>query len=124
MNPMTDLPNHNVLGIVFRLFEAQPYFRQLWDNSGLFQEFKLANEFDRVVLSYIRRMIHTSDSVPEVSLEACSQIDRTLRVVKQELEGSLDLIYQDSKDKATIFEDGLVSTQYLDEKADDAITKM
>jgi hypothetical protein len=69
-------------------------------------------------------MIHTSDSVPEVSLEACSQIDRTLRVVKQELEGSMDLIYQDKTDKGTIFEDGLVSTQYLDEKANDAIIKM
>ena len=57
-------------------------------------------------------------------MEACSQIDRTLRVVKQELEGSLDLIYQNSNDKGTIFEDGLVSTQYLDEKANDAISKM
>ena len=121
MNPIADLQNHNALSIIFRLFEAQPYFRQLWDNSPLFQEITLTLEFDQVVLSYIRRMIHSSDSAPEVPLEICCQIDKNLRVTKQELDGSLDLIYQESIGKSTIFEDGLVSTQYLEEKAKDAI---
>ena len=35
MNPILDL-NHNSLGVIFRLFEAQPYLRQLWDTSPLF----------------------------------------------------------------------------------------
>jgi hypothetical protein len=84
MNPLVEI-NHNSLGAIFRLFEAQPYMRQLWDTSALFQEIRVSDEIDSVVLFLVRGMVHNSGP-QEISLQACAIIDRELRVKKQQLD--------------------------------------
>jgi hypothetical protein len=51
------------LYIIFRLFDAEPFLRTLWDTSPLYAiELEKLNEKDRMVCQYLLRMVHNNEA--------------------------------------------------------------
>jgi len=68
--------NQRNLETIFRLFEAQPFLKQVWDASSIY-----SLQGGGIVVSVIKSMLHTSDET--LSLKEHIELDK-LRVNKSE----------------------------------------
>ena len=138
------------LRTVFRLFDAQPFLRALWDTSALFDiNLEVLDPNDQLICHFLRDMVHhepdsrlhlarRADESSLATLSGINWMDSHLRLNKrdqqlkrqglaQELgELSRELIRRPSPQKGSTVSsgEGLVSTPYLLRKADEAVAEM
>ena len=123
------LNNGNIdLVLITRLFDAQPFLRQIWNTSILFQIQEDAT--NQAILYFLRSMILPSATGQRPALEQIDQLHRDLRVDKNKsLEARKSLsrelseiegVLAETEDTAFFQNDeGIVATPYLIEKADE-----
>jgi hypothetical protein len=133
LDPFVDISSPKQLHTIFRLFDAQPFLRTLWDTSPLYLiDADKLGQMDGLVCWYLRQMVHNDVSqaveMTDARLETVRMVD-SLRINKKkeqrrkleaaEQVGEL-MLYRPSVEDGESNENGLVSTPYLSKKIEEA----